>query len=308
MSGPVYEILIPTLTFLSVVAIGASILISRYQRQASLEVRLQDDRWIGVPAREETGGRFHLLRFLAQLGNLVSHGHSQKSLNEQLLRAGYVSGAAPAIYTGVKILLFGVGLVAAAALVAGLEMALSSKLMLAVLGGAILFFIPNLVVMAKLKRQQAEVHRHLPEAVDLLEVCVSSGIGLDMAWNIVAEEIRQVSPVLANAMSLTNFEVNLGVSRVDAMRHMAERTGVEELSSLATILIQTERFGTSIAETLRVFARSMREERSYTAEENSEKMAVKMIFPMVLCIFPALLVTVAGPAIITLMEWSAGGR
>ena len=122
-----------------------------------------------------------------------------------------------------------------------------------------------------------------------------------------AEEIKQVSHVLANAMSLTNFEMNLGARRVEAMRRMAERTGVNELSSLATILIQTERFGTSIADTLKVFANSMREERTYAAEESAEKMSVKLIFPMVLCIFPAVLVAVAGPALITLFGSSIFG-
>jgi tight adherence protein C len=154
--------------------------------------------------------------------------------------------------------------------------------------------------VAKLARRREEIRRHLPQAVDLLEICVSSGLGLDMAWSVVSEEIRQVSPILANAMSLTNFEMNLGASRVDAMRHMAERTGATELSSLATILIQTERFGTSIAETLKIFANSMREARTYTAEESAEKMTVKLIFPMALFIFPAVLVIVAGPALITL--------
>lgn len=92
-----------------------------------------------------------------------------------------------------------------------------------------------------------------------------------MAWNIVSDEIQHVSSILAGAMSLTNFEINLGAGRVEAMRHMAERTGVRELSSLAAILIQTERFGTSIAETLQVFATSMREERSFAAEKTQKK-------------------------------------
>jgi tight adherence protein C len=103
-------------------------------------------------------------------------------------------------------------------------------------------------------------------------------------------------------MALTNFEINLGATRVEAMRHMSERTGVDELSSLAAILIQTERFGTSIADTLRVFANNMREERSFAAEENAEKMAVKLLFPMVLFIFPAVLITLAGPAVITIYK------
>ena len=171
---------------------------------------------------------------------------------------------------------------------------------------ALFFFLPNVGVWRQLKKHRDEIRLHLPEAIDLLEICVTSGIGLDMAWNIVADEMYNVSPILSNAMSLTNFEINLGATRVRAMRNMAERTGVEELSSLAAILIQTERFGTSIADTLRSFANTMREDRSYTAEENAEKMPVKLIIPMALFIFPAVLITLGGPAIIVISKTLLG--
>lgn len=301
MNNTAYEILIPALAFLSVFAIGASLLISRRQKRLMFEVKLEDGRHVDLPGKEKAE-KFNFLRFLAQVGNIVSHGHSTKSLNEQLLRAGCLSSAAPAIYTGTKILLFAIGLVGMAILLIPMQSSTTTKVMLALLGASVLFFIPNLVVVRRLKKRRDEVRQHLPQAVDLLEICVSSGIGLDMAWNIVSDEVQHVNPILASAMSLTNFEINLGTSRVEAMRHMAERTGVGELSSLAAILIQTERFGTSIAETLRVFADSMREERSFTAEESAEKMAVRLVIPMVLFIFPAVLVIVAGPAVITIIK------
>jgi len=123
-----------------------------------------------------------------------------------------------------------------------------------------------------------------------------------MAWNIVADEIQHVSPTLANAMGLTNFEIHLGVSRVEAMRHMAARTGVDRLASLAAILVQTERFGTSIATTLKVFATSMREERFFEVEEHAEKIAAKLMIPMVLFVFPAIFIVTVGPAVITIAE------
>jgi tight adherence protein C len=299
MNNTAYEILIPALTFLSVFAIGASLFISRRQKRLMVEVGLEDGRHVDLPEKEKAK-KFNFLRFIAQVGNIVSHGHSTKSLNEQLLRAGCLSSAAPAIYTGTKISLFAIGLVGMIILLIPMQSSTMTKITLALLGASVLFFIPNLVVVMRLKKRHREIRAHLPEAIDLLEICVSSGIGLDMAWNIVSDEIQHVSSILASAMSLTNFEINLGASRVEAMRHMAERTGVRELSSLAAILIQTERFGTSIAETLGVFATSMREERSFTAEENAEKMAVRLIFPMVLFIFPAVLVIVAGPAVITI--------
>jgi tight adherence protein C len=280
-------------------AIGASILLAHKQKQ--MTVRLQDSRLAEMPGKSDSK-KFDFLKLLAQIGNYVSHGNASRTLGEQLIRAGYVGSAAPAVYTGVRMLLFILGLVGMTIVLLPTELAGTSKAVLIVLVATILFFIPNFIVVARLVKRREEIRQHLPDAVDLLEICVSSGLGLDMAWHVVSEEIRQVSPILANAMSLTSFEINLGAGRVEALRHMSERTGVDEVGSLATILIQTERFGTSIAETLKIFANSMREERTHTAEESAEKMTVKLIFPMVLFIFPAVLVIVAGPAIIRLLS------
>jgi tight adherence protein C len=168
------------------------------------------------------------------------------------------------------------------------------------LGGVRLFFFPNIVVLVKLRKRHNEIKQHMPVMIDLLEICVSSGIALDMAWNIVCDEIRHVSSVLSNSMSLASFEMHLGSSRIEAMRNMASRTGVDELSSLAAILIQTDRFGTSIADTLKIFAESMRQERSFSAQEAAEKMAVKLLIPMILFFFPAVLIVAVGPAIINI--------
>jgi len=293
------EITIPVLAFLCVMAIGASILLARKQKQMMMSVRLQDSRLAEMPGKSDSM-KFDFLKLLAQIGNYVSHGNASRTLGEQLIRAGYTGLATPAVYTGVKILLFILGLVAMTVVVLPTKLAGTPKAVVIVFVATILFFIPNFVVVARLVKRRVEIRQHLPDAVDLLEICVSSGLGLDMAWHVVSEEIRQVSPALASAMSLTSFEINLGAGRVEALRHMSERTGVDEIGSLATILIQTERFGTSIAETLKIFANSMREERTHTAEESAEKMTVKLILPMALFIFPAVLVIVAGPAIITL--------
>lgn len=209
---------------------------------------------------------------------------------------------APMIYTGVKLVLLGAGLVATLLVMVTLssKLELSTQAVVIFLGGTLLFFLPNAVLLYRLRRRKDEIYKSLPQAIDLLEICVSSGLGLDMAWNIVAEEVRQVSPILSSSMSLTNFEMRLGVSRIEAMKHMAERTGVDDLKSLAAILIQTDRFGTSIADTLRVFAHSIREERSFAAEETAERMGVKLLIPMILFIFPAPLFVMAGPAVISL--------
>lgn len=296
------KLVVPALTFLSIVAIGASILLSVAQKRKAIESRLRDSTWAGAEADTAKGQKSSLLQFLENIGNLASHGRASTTLWEELVRAGYYSRAAPGIYTGVKLILFAVGLLCAAVFVLPMEKPFTTKMTFIFLGGIVLFFIPNVLLKLRLKERHDEICQHLPEAIDMLEICVSSGIGLGMAWNIVADEIQHVSPTLASAMGLTNFEIHLGVSRIEAMRHMADRTGVDKLSSLAAILVQTERFGTSIATTLRIFAASMREERFFEVEEHAEKIAAKLIIPMVLFIFPAIFVITVGPAAIAIKK------
>jgi tight adherence protein C len=213
---------------------------------------------------------------------------------------------AAAVYLGTKMLLFAAGFAGATVAVLPLEMDPSQKLLLMALGGGVPFFLPNMVLRFQERRRREEIRQYLPDAVDLLEICVSSGIGLDMAWNMVAGEIHSVSPVLGNAMDLSNFEIHLGASRTEAMRNMATRTGAEQLASLAAILVQSERFGTSVAAALQEFAGWMREERHLTAEEKAEKLPTKLIFPMAFFIFPAILVLAMGPAVIHISRTFGG--
>ena len=131
-------------------------------------------------------------------------------------------------------------------------------------------------------------------------------MGLDTAWNSVSEEVRGVSTALADEMALTSLQLRLGGSRSVAMRNMAERTGVDEVASLVAALVQSERFGTSISDALRTFAGSMRERRSQNAAEAAEKTAVKLLFPMVLFIFPAVFVVTVGPAAVQIYKMISG--
>lgn len=296
------KIIIPGLTFLSIFMIGTAVLIIRGQRRKTLETRLQKDSWAGTDTKDTRKKKSGLLQFLEKIGNIASHGRASTELWEELVRAGFFSSAAPSVYTGIKMLLFCIGIVCTAILVMSTEVHVTTKMTYIFMGGVFLFFIPNTILKMRLKKRHDEIRQHLPEAIDMLEICVSSGIGLSMAWNIVADEIQHVSLILANAMRLTNFEIHLGVSRVEAMRNMATRTGVDRLSSLAAILVQTERFGTSIATTLKVFATSMREERFFEVEERAEKIAAKLLIPMVLFIFPAIFVVMIGPAVIIIAE------
>lgn len=289
------EFLAALLSFAGVVFVGGIFLAVREHLRRRARQRLDK---LGLSAPEAPFRESRFLRFLEHVGNYVSHGRASTSLWDQLVRAGYMSRAAPAVYTGVKLLLFVVGLSVTTTLLASWDGELVKKVWLISLGGAVAFFLPNLVVRMQEQRRRQEIRRYLPDAVDLLEVCVSSGIGLDMAWNMVAEEIHHVSPVLGNAMDLSNFEMHLGASRTEAMRNMAARTGAEQLASLAAILVQSERFGTSVATALEEFANWMRDERQVKAEEEAEKLPAKLLMPMVLFIFPAIMVVAMGPAAI----------
>jgi tight adherence protein C len=132
-------------------------------------------------------------------------------------------------------------------------------------------------------------------------------MGLDMAWNAVCDEFRGVSQILADEMALSNLEMHLGAPRADAMRNMAKRTGVEDISSLVATLVQSERFGTSVSQALRTYADAMRQERSARAEEAAEKLAIKLLFPMVMFIFPCMFVVILGPAGVRIKEMFLGG-
>jgi tight adherence protein C len=295
------EMAIPALTFLSVIAVGASILLLRKRKSKVIESKLEDHSWTATP-KYPSPKKSGFFQVLERVGNFVSHGQASTTLWEQLVQAGHFTAKAPAIYTGIKMLLFVGGIAAGVMLIMPTDASFPAKITLISVGATILFFLPNLVLMLERKARRDEICLYLPQAVDLLEICVSSGIGMNMAWNMVANEIQQVSPILSGEMTLTNFEIHLGADRAEAMRRMAARTGAEELASLAAILIQTDRFGTSMAVALRQFARSMREERSFKAEENAEKMAVKLIIPMVLFIFPAVLVIIIGPAVVSIFR------
>ncbi len=166
--------------------------------------------------------------------------------------------------------------------------------------------LPNILVSMRKRRRTANVRSHLPDAIDLLEICVSSGMGMDTAWNAVCDEFRGVSPILADDMALSNLEMHLGAPRADAMRNMARRTGVEDIASMVATLVQSEKFGTSVSQALRTYADAMRTERSQRAEEAAEKLAVMLLFPMVMFIFPCMFIVILGPAGVRIREMFAG--
>ena len=163
-------------------------------------------------------------------------------------------------------------------------------------------FLPNLALRARVRERQRLIDEGLPDALDLLVTCVEAGLGLDAALQRVAGELALARPVLAEELVLTFLEVKAGAKRTDAFRALAQRTGLQDLKTLAATLIQTELFGTSVANALRIQAEGMRIRRMQRAEERAAVLSVKMAFPLVLCFLPALMAVILGPAMVGIMN------
>ncbi len=295
-----FELLIPFLVFAAVMMVGVGIVMASRNRRRAIEPRLQ-------PLPMGSTDRFSveepaLARMAGRLGRLFFLGGASTGLKERLAQAGYYSDSAAPIYFGTKVIMLFLGGAGGATLLLYTELTTGTKVYLGILSAVALFFLPNMFVAWRRRRRSAMVRNSLPDAIDLLEICVSAGLGLDMAWNAVSDEIRQACPILGDEMALVNLEVQLGVSRTEAMRNMATRTRTDDLTALVALLVQSDRFGTSIADALRTFASSMRAARSFRAEESAEKMAVKLLLPLVLFIFPVMLIVMAGPACMVLYE------
>jgi len=170
---------------------------------------------------------------------------------------------------------------------------------LSLLGGAA---IPDIWLKSRTEKRKLNIQHGLPDAMDLAVIAIEAGLGLDQALSRVGNEIRVAHPDLADELHLRNLEVNMGRSRSDAFRNLADRTGVEDLKALVAILIQTDRFGTSVGQALRTFSDSLRTKRRQVAEEKAAKLAIKMVVPMMLFIFPGILIVILGPAMIAIVR------
>ena len=178
-----------------------------------------------------------------------------------------------------------------------------TQVMLSIIALIVLgYFTPNLWVFLMTKTRQEKLVKGLPDALDLMVVCVESGLGLDMTFKRVGDEMLPLCKELSDEFTLTTMEIRAGISRADAFKNFNVRTGVPQIHSLTTLLGQTSRFGTSLATALRVHADSMRIKRRQIAEATAAKSAVKMVFPLVLFIFPAIFVVLVGPGIIKIIK------
>jgi tight adherence protein C len=223
-------------------------------------------------------------------------------LQRRLTRAGYPHGRAAVYFAAAEVLL---PIALALATVAYMGVARGGFLALVMAGMG--YTLPGLWLARKTRARQRQIENGLPDALDLLIVCVEAGAGLDAALVKASEELAIAYPFLAEELRLITIETRAGKPRLEAFRNFAQRTGVDDVRALVAMMVQTDRFGTSIAQALRTHAITSRTKRRQRAEERAAKLGVKLVFPLVFCLFPALYVVVLGPAVIKILHSFLGG-
>lgn len=294
---------------ISLLAIGIMIRLKQiqYRRQLIGKIRTSDNEWTvpeeGVQSLTLSGRSGNaFVNFLSTIGVKANPGKSADNADIKLkfLRAGLRSRNVPTVFWGIKFLL--TFFLPIAFLIVPvfffqafiLKHMLMAALFLSLLG----LLLPDFWLRMKTAGRRNRIIKGFPDALDLLVVCVEAGMGLDAALHRVGEELTLAHPELSEELKFLNLEMRAGKSRTAALRNLEERTDVDEVGSLVTMLLQTDRFGTSVAQALRVFSDSFRTARFQKAEEIAAKIGTKLIFPLVLFIFPSFFVVAVGPAII----------
>lgn len=238
----------------------------------------------------------------ARFGKLSTpeEGWEKSGIRKRFMNAGIRNASAPLLYFGAKtILAIGLPILAYLILVLmGSKMSMNATLMLLLLAAAFGYYLPNMILSHLVMLRQREIFETFPDALDLMTVCVEAGLGVEAALNRVAGDIAHKSEILSEELGLVGLELRAGNDRERALRNLAARTGVEEVETWVAIMIQADRFGTSIAAALRVHSEMLRTKRRQRAEEAAAKIALKLLFPLIFCIFPSLMLVLLGPAFI----------
>lgn len=250
---------------------------------------------------------------LAKL-SLPKEGWEESQLRIRFMNAGLRSAGAPILFFTAKTILTIAlpGLYLLYTVIAGKIVNPNQFMMMLLIFAAIGYFLPNVILERRIAARKREIFESFPDALDLIIVCVESGLGLDAALSRVGEEMHVRSPILGDELHLINLELRAGSSRERALRNLALRTGVEDIDTLVAMLVQSDRFGTNVADSLRVHAETLRTKRRLLAEEAAAKIAVKLLFPLIFFIFPSMLLVLLGPAFISihniLLPTLAGGN
>lgn len=223
-------------------------------------------------------------------------------LRSKLITAGFRTDAASSIYLGMKFAGLIGGFVIGASFAVATYGLTQKALVISTLFAGGMFYLPEVIVFIVTMKRKEAIFLGLPDALDLMVVCVEAGLALDQAMRKVSEEMKTTCPVIAEEFGLANLQVQMGRPRAEVLHELGTRTGVNDVRSLAAILIQADKLGASVAQALRVQSDSMRTRRRQLAEEKAAKTAVKLIFPLVLFIFPGIFVVLVGPAAITMIR------
>lgn len=294
---------IAAITFLATAAVLFALVYAFTPAESGVAKRLEQLKNPTVRAPEVKFTEKHKERarnLLAKVGSLLpaAAGTGASRIQIMVLRAGYRSSEATHAIQGMRLLTP----IALVLLVLATGIYHSNPFFILLFAALLGYLLPEMWLLWKIKKRQHRLRLALPDGLDLLVICVEVGLGLDQSMLRVAQELQIVHPELSDELQMVNLEMRVGKTRLDALRELSRRTGLDELKSLVAMLIQTERFGTSIAQSLRVFSDELRTKRRQRAEEMSAKTTVKMVPPLVFFVFPALLVVILGPAIITLMH------
>jgi len=297
-----------SLVFILTVAISfyvAQKMMDHHLDDRLLQIRAQthrdQDEWIEHPVMAA------LERFFAPLikWSMPKEDWESSTDRVQFLNAGLRSKFSVIVFFGCKtlftLLLPGVFLIVYS-LISGLSIPLFTLSVICFCLSALGYYAPDWILSQIVRLRKRELFENFPDALDLMRVCVSAGLGLDGAIARVGEELVVKSKALADEFHVLNLELRAGVSREQALRNLAMRTGVDDINALVAMLIQSEKFGTSVTESLRVHADLLRDKRKMLAQEAAAKIAVKLTIPMVLCIFPALFVVILGPAVLNVIH------
>ena len=289
--------LVATLLLFVTVAVVLTLIGSRFwlrQKAAIDRVRLAtaEARQVAHPSLV-----FHDL--VKRLGALLPQSPKDSTtMQKRLFRAGYRSPGALKTLYGVKVALAVLLPLLASVVVASFPAVADYRLMILASAAALGLFGPNEWVRMASRRRQKKIRRALPNALDLLVVCVESGLGLDQAIMQCAKELEHAHPEICQEFTLVNLELKAGKRRAEALRNLAERTGVDDVKKLVAVLIQADKFGTGVAQSLRGHSEYMRVRMRQVAEEKAAKLGVKLIFPIFFCILPSLFVVTVGPVMV----------
>ncbi len=269
----------------------------------------EDQKRLRAQGDKQKTGRFRptLVHVIQSVSDImpVSDQYT-KSLKLSLLQAGYMRKDAAKIFASVQMIIGGLLLLCGIMMAIALHRNLMGSVAIALMFGAFGYYVPQVWLKGNIKRRKGQIIAGLPDALDLMVVCVEAGLGLNAALLRVGEELERHCPVVSQEFLLVNHEMRAGISRQDSLRHLADRCPVDDVQSFVAVLIQTDKLGSSMARTLRTQSDSLRSKRKQRADEAAAKTSIKLLFPLVFFILPSLFVVLMGPGILQVIKAFSG--